>query len=264
MRRPKPWPSSAREEAAQLEETYRKARRAGNREEEERCRKALVRHYVYFGEHYKLSDRPSPAEAKYWLRKALKLGGRHPLANYRDAHLLYRENEYEQAAWHFRKALDGTPEEGLNDSQALVAHAVLVNCGLLMANEALREVHFARDNAFRDLDAGLVDEYCKKMLVDNEEMLSRSENLLERLMYKRETPAGHHVCAACPQQRRAALAERRQAGMPHRPAQAVSMPPPERGPVPLADGLHPRVPAMNCFRYAAGARPVFCLKQRVK
>jgi len=171
------------EEARKLRQEYREAVQAGNREEARRTKKALIRLYVFYGEHFKMSDSPNFEEAKWWLKEALKLDGSHPVANYRYAHLLYRDKEYEKAAYHFKKALDGNPEESLDDSQELIAHIMLANCGLLTANSALREIRYLRDNKYRQFDLGRIEAF-------NESMLAQIQQMLEEQAYLHMTPDG--------------------------------------------------------------------------
>jgi len=183
MRESNEWAPVPYEEERKLLKQYREAKRTRNKEEEQRCKKALLRLYVHHGEHFKMSESPDYTSAAYCLKKALELDENHPLANYRYAHLIFRDREYEKAAYHFRKALDGTPEEGLNDSQALVAQMMLVNCGLLIAKDALREVKFLQGNEFRTYDLDLIETYSEQMLIHSEEML-------EQHIYCHVTPVG--------------------------------------------------------------------------
>lgn len=177
------WVFSPYEIGSQLSEQYREAVRARDREAEKRYKEELIRFYVHHGEHYKMSNTPDYDLAKRYLKRALKLDDQHPLANYRYGHLLYRDKEYEKAAYHFRKALDGNLEEGLNDSQTLVAQMMLVNCGLLMAKDALREVKYLQGNEYLSYDNELIETFYDKMLVQSEEMLAHH-------MYCHITPEG--------------------------------------------------------------------------
>jgi tetratricopeptide (TPR) repeat protein len=161
------------------------ARKEKKWEEVKKYKKALVRLYVYHGEHFKLSDQPDYISAKQCLEKALQLDPDHPLANYRYAHLMYRDQEYENAAFHFRKSLEGTAEERLSAPRALVARMMLVNCGVLAAKTALLEVRDMDHHDFRESDLKLIETYSEKMLVHDIE-------LLEQHLYYRITPEGEY------------------------------------------------------------------------
>jgi len=177
------WSPVPYEEERDLRKRRQEAIRAGNREEERKWRNELVNLYVYYGEYFKLSETPDYTSAQRCLEKALELKPDHPVANYRYGHLLFRKREYEKAAWHFRRALDGSRETGLNDSQTLVAQMVLVNCGFHIAKDALREVRYLQDNEFLEFDWDLVERY-------NEQMLIQSEELLQQHLYCMRTPEG--------------------------------------------------------------------------
>lgn len=120
-----------------------------------------------------MSSQPDPISAKHYLKKALQLQKDHPVANYRYAYLLYRNGEYSQAAGHFQKALVGSINESLNDSQALIANMFIVNCGVLMAKEAVREVQYMKENQYCTFDTSLIENYADNMLIDSEEMLAQ-------------------------------------------------------------------------------------------
>jgi len=181
------WSPVPYDKERELLKRLREAREARNREEIGRCEKELVRLYVYYGEYFKLSDRPDYRSAKHCLEKALKHEPDHPIANYRYGHLLFREGEYGKAAWHFKRALDGTPDAGLNDSQTLVAQIVLVNCGLQIVRDALPEVRYFQNNKYLNFDHDLVAQY-------NGRMLDEFGELLRQHMYCVRTSAGtRHV-----------------------------------------------------------------------
>jgi tetratricopeptide (TPR) repeat protein len=170
-------------EAWALQRQYREARRNGDLETAESLKKRLVGIHVQLGEHFKMSGQPNVREAMKCLEKALRLDPGHPIANYRYAHLLYGKKEYQSAAFHFKKALDGNKEEGLNDSQTLVAQIMTVSCGARMAVEADREIEFLLGNRFLSWDRRLADSFRASMIRHCEEMM-------ERFMYIHRTPEG--------------------------------------------------------------------------
>ena len=183
MQKSDEWTPIPYEEERELHQQYMEVKKARNKEKAEQYRKALIRLYVYYGEHFKMSGSPDYTAAKICLRKALKLEDRHPVANYRYAHLMYQDREYEVSAYHFKKALDGSPEEALSDSQALIAQMLLVSCGLQIARDALREVKFMQGNKFRAFDHERIETF-------NENMLVHLEQMLKEHMYCHVTPEG--------------------------------------------------------------------------
>ncbi|HJV46989.1 MAG TPA: hypothetical protein VJ824_14820 [Bacillota bacterium] len=170
------------EERVLLEKQKEAVRRRDHKAANNFCN-ALVALYVYYGESFKMSEQPDPTAAKYCLKKALKLNKDHPVANYRYAHLLYSHRDYAQAGFHFKKALDGNHREGLNDTQALIAQIFTVNCGILMAKEALREIDFLQNNLHAVFDGKLKAKYIERLLVDSEEMVAQH-------LYVKITPSG--------------------------------------------------------------------------
>jgi hypothetical protein len=163
-----------------LLDKHKLAREEKDREAIKAHRDSLVAFYVFYGESYKGSDKPDPRSAKSCLKKALNLQIDHPVANYRYAHLVYGEQDFTLAAFHFKLALDGTREQSLNDTQTLIAQIIIVNCGLSMAREAIKEVDYLQNNEHASFDRKLKDNYLDQMLV-------YSEDLQEHFMYMKET-----------------------------------------------------------------------------
>ncbi len=139
--------------------------------EAERCREQLVSLYVHHGETYKFGDRPDPALAMTCLKEALRMQPEHPIANYRYAHLLYKEEAYAEAAMHFHKSLAPTLTLQLNDQQAYIANIFLVNCGVLIAREAMREIGYLSGDEHAEYDLDVVERYEERMLIESEKML---------------------------------------------------------------------------------------------
>ncbi|AEH47526.1 MULTISPECIES: tetratricopeptide repeat protein [Anoxybacillaceae] len=111
-----------------------------DRKRREEIENELIHLYVRFGEHFKMSNAPDPQLAKKYLQKALKRKPSHPVANYRLAHIYYNEGRYAEAAYHFHQALSGERGESLNDTQAMLSHMFLVNCGIFLASNALKQM----------------------------------------------------------------------------------------------------------------------------
>jgi uncharacterized protein HemY len=118
------------EQEKELKKKLDEAQKLRDQAKIKECRNALVTLYVYYGESYKNSDKPDPRSAKWFLERALKLQKDHPIANYRYGHLMYADKKYALAAYYLKKAIDGSTEQCLNDTQLLIANIITVNCGL--------------------------------------------------------------------------------------------------------------------------------------
>lgn len=161
------------EEERVLLHKRRDALQARDRAAERQAKGSLVKLYVRFGESFKMSAEPNPKLAMTYLEKALKLQSDHPVAHYRLAHLLYRKKSFAESLVHFQRALDGSRELGLNDTQTLISHIYLVNCGLMIARESMGEVRRMQSLEEADFDEPLVDQYTDHLLLESEEMLER-------------------------------------------------------------------------------------------
>jgi tetratricopeptide (TPR) repeat protein len=139
----------------------------------------LVSFYVHYGEHFKMSDRANPDEAMYFLEKAVKMVPNHAIANYRLAHLYYRQNLYEKAALHFRTAIDSSTPTTLNDIQSYLAHLFLANSGILIAKNIVPSIEKWQVKSNVE-DDPLVEKYRHELLVT-------SEKTMDRLFYQKVT-----------------------------------------------------------------------------
>lgn len=163
-----------------------KEKRPGHRfprrtvEEMELQRKMRLNHFVRQAEFFKLSETPDFVQAKKWLLKALDMDKNHPIANYRLGYLLYREHQYELAVYHFKTALDGTETDVLSETQLMLANTFLVNCGMAITREALRELEDLELRIEGEIDQGRIERYRTEMLV-------QEENMLDRLYYRKIT-----------------------------------------------------------------------------
>ena len=97
----------------------------------------------------------------------------HPVANYRLGYLYYRNREYTKAVSFFEKALDGSMEEELNDTQRMLANMFLVNCGIKIAKEAIHEINFIEDNVYTELEIERIERYKNEILVLDEEIFDK-------------------------------------------------------------------------------------------
>lgn len=163
-----------------------KEKRPGHRfprrtvEEMELQRKMRLNHFVRQAEFFKLSETPDFVQAKKWLLKALDMDKNHPIANYRLGYLLYREHQYELAVYHFKTALDGTETDVLSETQLMLANTFLVNCGMAITREALRELEDLELRIEGEIDQERIERYRTEMLV-------QEENMLDRLYYRKIT-----------------------------------------------------------------------------
>ncbi|GGK28331.1 hypothetical protein GCM10010965_21500 [Caldalkalibacillus thermarum] len=160
----------------------RKAKQERDKERVKQCVKALVHQYVYYGEYYKLSSEKDPYLAQKLLKKALQYQNDHPIAHYRLAHLLFEQKQYAEALYHFQKAIEGNPNEGLNQTQTIIAHLYTCHCALSIAKEAKSEAQFLMDNAYADYDREFVEKYLARVNID--------EGLSEPNIYTKKTPEG--------------------------------------------------------------------------
>lgn len=154
-----------------------------DRKRREKIESELIHLYVRFGEYFKMSSTPDPKLAKMYLQKALKRKPSHPVANYRLAHIYYNEGRYAEAAYYFHRALSGEREESLNDTQAMLSHMFLVNCGIFLASNALKQVEKMET---RPYDEETVDRYRRAIF------LQRIEDF-HRALYRIITPKSDEI-----------------------------------------------------------------------
>ncbi|WP_307334532.1 tetratricopeptide repeat protein [Caldalkalibacillus uzonensis] len=173
-------------EEKRLRQQLSEAKRKRNKEEEAKIKKQLVRLYLFHGENFKMAEQPDPEQAEKYLRKALALDQKHPVAHYRLAHLLYRKREYAEAIHHFKKALDGTDQEQLDETQVLLTQMFMVNCGIFLVKESVGEIEFIQNNAYAQYNSALIEKYKSEILVT-------SADMLERMLYRKISPDGSEV-----------------------------------------------------------------------
>lgn len=149
------------------------ARQKKDRSSMEQIKKELVQLYLIHGEHFKMNENPDPIQAEYFLKKALNHQKDHPVVNYRMAHLLYRKERYAEAARYFQYAIDGSRFEALNDTQMRLARMFMVNCGILIAKEALEELQEMEEAEDVMIDKGLIAKYQSEILAGSVESLDR-------------------------------------------------------------------------------------------
>ncbi len=168
-------------------EAQRIRRELPNETQEERVikRQAHLNLLVRQAEFYKLSDTPDYRQAKRWLLDAIKMEKHHPIANYRLGYILYREREYEQAAYHLKIAVDGTRTGILSDTQLILANTFLVNCGVAITREALQKLEDLESQIEGDTDQTRIDRYRAEMIVQDEYVLDR--------IYYRKISAGRET-----------------------------------------------------------------------
>jgi tetratricopeptide (TPR) repeat protein len=160
-------------EEKRLKELLGVARKQRDKTLEKEITKKLVNLFVSQGEYFKMADKPDPKIAKRYLEKALHMQEDHPVANYRLGYLYYRNREYTKAVTFFEKALDGSMEEELNDTQRMLANMFLVNCGIKIAKEAIHEINFIEDNVYTELEIERIEHYKNEILVLDEEIFNK-------------------------------------------------------------------------------------------
>jgi tetratricopeptide (TPR) repeat protein len=149
------------------------ARQKEDRSSIEQVRKELVQLYLTHGEHFKMNENPDPIQAEYYLKKALNHQKDHPVVNYRMAHLLYRKERYTEAIRYFQYAIDGSRFEALNDTQMKLARMFMVNCGILIAKEALEELQEIEETEGVLIDKKLIEKYQSEILAGSVESLDK-------------------------------------------------------------------------------------------
>jgi tetratricopeptide (TPR) repeat protein len=154
-----------------------------DRKRREEIENELIHLYVRFGEYFKMSSNPDPKQAKMYLQKALKRKPNHPIANYRLAHIYYNEGRYAESAYHFNQALSGSMDESLNDTQEMLSHMFLVNCGIFLAANALKQIEKMEA---RPYDEETVDRYRQAIF------LHRIEDF-HRALYRIITPESDEI-----------------------------------------------------------------------
>jgi tetratricopeptide (TPR) repeat protein len=133
-----------------------------------------VKLYVSQGEYFKMANKPDPYIAKRYLEKAVQLQSDHPIANYRLGYLHYKKKEYTRAVHYFEKALDGSmDEEELNDTQRMLSNMFLINCGIKIAKEAIKEANYIEENIYTELEIERIEQYKNEILVLDEEIFNR-------------------------------------------------------------------------------------------
>ena len=160
-------------EEKRLQELLGAARKQRDKTLEKEITKKLVKLYVSQGEYFKMADKPDPKLARRYLEKALQWQKDHPVANYRLGYLYYRNREYTKAVSFFERALDGSMEEELNDTQRMLANMFLVNCGIKIAKEAIHEINFIEDNVYTELEIERIERYKNEILVLDEEIFNK-------------------------------------------------------------------------------------------
>lgn len=115
---------------------------------DEKVKKDLVKHYIWYGTYLKTIDRRDFRVAADSLRSALKLNRDIPIAHYRLGFLAYRYKDYSKALVHFETAIELNKrslesEYKLNELQHYYAHLYLTNSALYIAqftHESLDEM----------------------------------------------------------------------------------------------------------------------------
>lgn len=160
-------------EETRLKELLGVARKQRDRTLEKEITKKLVKLYVSQGEYFKMADKPDLNIAKRYLEKAQQMQNDHPVTNYRLGYLYYRSREYTKAVSFFERALDGSIEEELNDTQRMLTNMFLVNCGIKIAKEAIQEITDIEGNVYTELEIERIDRYKNEILVLDEEIFNK-------------------------------------------------------------------------------------------
>jgi tetratricopeptide (TPR) repeat protein len=148
------------------------ARQLRDRRKSKELELQLVALYIKYGEHFKMSERPNSREAISFLKKALKMIPDHSIGNYRIAHLYYRSKNYENAALHFRNAIESKIPAPLNEIQTYLTQLFLANSGILIAKNIVPYMQELQDEGYVE-NHPLVEKYRHELLVTTEETIER-------------------------------------------------------------------------------------------
>jgi tetratricopeptide (TPR) repeat protein len=160
-------------EEKRLQELLVAARKQRDKTLEKEITRKLVTLYVYQGEYFKMGDKPDTKIARRYLEKAQQMQKDHPVANYRLGYLYYRNREFTKAVSFFERALDGSLDEELNDTQRMLANMFLVNCGIKIAKEAIQEINDIEGNVYTELEMERIEQYKNEILVLDEEIFNK-------------------------------------------------------------------------------------------
>ncbi|SES04720.1 hypothetical protein SAMN04487944_11630 [Gracilibacillus ureilyticus] len=134
---------------SELEKKRKDAIKAKDKAKTEHYRSELVKFYVQYGSVLK-TDVKNDREALKYLERALRYEENHALANYRYAHIMYKQGEFVMALSHFQKAIDSHVEP-LNDTLMQITYLYMADASLKVAREAL-------DNSETSEGIGSLDE----------------------------------------------------------------------------------------------------------
>ncbi|MDQ1002736.1 tetratricopeptide (TPR) repeat protein [Neobacillus niacini] len=177
-------------EEKRLQELLVAAKKQRDKTLEKEITKKLVKLYVSQGEYFKMADKPDPKLARTYLEKAQQMQKDHPVANYRLGFLYYRNREYTKAVSFLERALDGSMEEELNDTQRMLANMFLVNCGIKIAKEAIQEINDIEGNVYTDLEIERIERYKNEILVLDEEIFDKM--FYRKIEHGREEKIGEY------------------------------------------------------------------------
>jgi tetratricopeptide (TPR) repeat protein len=139
----------------------------------EEVRSNLVKLYLQNGEFFKMNATPNPRLAEEYLKKALKYQNDHPVVNYRLAHIQYRKGNYHMALNYFQRAIDGSISAALNDTQMKLARMFIVNCGIFIVKETLKEMEENDEDDEISIDEELIQKYKSEILVGSFQSLDK-------------------------------------------------------------------------------------------
>lgn len=174
-----------------IDQLLKALRHEKDTKQRKKLKKKVAHQYIQFGEFLKLGSKPDPVMAKRYLEKALTYDPDNPLAHYRLAHLYFNDGDYHMAAFHFYKALYEWADIKLNDIQKLVSQMLLINCGIEIALEALKEYEKNSSKHLFNIDENL---YQENLIERFEKELYLSKlNDLKRGLYRIITPENDSI-----------------------------------------------------------------------
>ncbi|MFC4402509.1 hypothetical protein [Gracilibacillus xinjiangensis] len=132
----------------ELEKQYKEAMKTKDKTKKEHLRSELVKFYVQYGSYLK-TDVKNDREALKYLESALRYEKDHALANYRYAHILYKQGEFVTALSHFQRALD-SEIEALSDTLKQITYMYMADASLKVAKEAIEKSELIEGTASLD------------------------------------------------------------------------------------------------------------------
>ncbi|WP_058307340.1 hypothetical protein [Gracilibacillus massiliensis] len=134
----------------ELERQLKEAKKRKDKARQKKIRHELINFYVQYGSYLKMNVKNDRVALTH-LQNALDHEPDHALANYRCAHIMYKQSEFSSAIQYFQRALD-TPLEPLSDTLKQISYMYMADASLKITKKALKKIHELGDDANLMLD----------------------------------------------------------------------------------------------------------------